>query len=226
MSSGVFFIFFNTMCLSILIDRVFYWQKQNTNDTASMFTEDLYRIVRLSANSLMNRSISIASSVLTVLLLKSILAFLTRNKLNQVSSWCDNVTIVSSILAGIASVGASSGNVSQESCVVIGSVGGLLYLLGTLSMEKFHLDDPLQSTQTHLLCGLWGLIAFGLFDKNKGVLYTGSFKFLGIQCLGAAVILFSTTILSYIYFKMAILWFHLRLSKIEELLGLDVIEDS
>ena len=71
MSSGVFFIFFNTMCLSILIDRVFYWKRQELV-VANMFTEDLYRIVKLSANSLMNRSISIASSVLTVLLIKSI----------------------------------------------------------------------------------------------------------------------------------------------------------
>ena len=77
-----------------------------------MFTSDLYRIVRLSANALMNRSISIAASVITVLVLKSIFS-LSKNKMNQVSSWCDNVTIISSCLAGIASVGASSGNVSQ-----------------------------------------------------------------------------------------------------------------
>jgi len=226
MSSGVFFIFFNTMCLSILVDRVFYWRADGELENANKFTEDLYRIVRLSANSLMNRSISIASSVLTVLLCKSIFSLSARNKLNQVSSWCDNVTIVSSILAGIASVGASSGNVSQESCVIIGSFGGIIYLLGTMLMERAHLDDPLQSTQIHMFCGMWGLIALGLFEDEKGLMHSGSFQFLGVQCLGALAILISTTILSYVYFKMANQWFHLRLSKIEELLGLDVIEDS
>ena len=141
-SAGVFFIFFNTMCMSILVERVFYWETNRVQENANDFTADLYRIVRLSANSLMNRSISIASSVLTVLLLRSIFS-LQGKKLNTVSSWCDNITIVSSILAGIASVGAASGHVSQESCVIIGSVGGVIYLLGTMMMERLRLDDPL-----------------------------------------------------------------------------------
>jgi ammonia channel protein AmtB len=86
---------------------------------------------------------------------------------NQVSSWCDNVTIVSSTLAGIASVGASSGHVSQISCLSIGSIGGVLYLIGTYGMERLRLDDPLQSTQTHLLCGFWGVIAWACLIWKK-----------------------------------------------------------
>ena len=79
---------------------------------ASIFTADLYQIVKLSAVSLMNRSIAIAASVLTVLLIKSIFSLQAKNRVNKVSSWCDNVTIISSILAGIASIGASSGHVN------------------------------------------------------------------------------------------------------------------
>ena len=47
-----------------------------------------------------------------------------------------------------------------------------------------------------------------------------------IQLVGAFAILLSSTILTFAYFKFTNLWFRLRLSKLEELLGLDIIEES
>ena len=110
---------------------------------------------------------------------------------------------MSSTLAGIASVGSSSGHISQISCLSIGSIGGVIYLFGTYGMERLRLDDPLQSTQTHLLCGLWGVIALGLFDMEKGVITTGQFELITIQLIGAAAILFSSSILTIAYFRFS-----------------------
>ena len=69
-------------------------------------------------------------------------------------------------------------------------------------------------------------MALGIFEKEKGVIHSGNFTFLAIQFLGAFVIFSTVFLFSYVYFKMVKMWFHLRLSKIEELLGLDLIEDS
>ena len=82
-------------------------------------------------------------------------------------------TISSSAIAGIASVAGASGYVAIHSAAIIGAVGGMIYLLSSLLLNRYQLDDPLQATQTHLFCGLWGVIAFGLMHKEKGVLTTG-----------------------------------------------------
>lgn len=109
--------------------------------------------------------------------------------------------------------------------MIIGSVGGVVYLLGSLFLNKFKLDDPLQATQTNLFCGLWGVIAFGLWHKEKGLITTYDGSFLAIQLVGAVVICASTCVLTYTFFKLVRKRFHLRLSKIEEVLGLDCVED-
>ena len=54
---------------------------------------------------------------------------------------------------------------------MIGFVGGAIYLLASLLLNRFQLDDPLQATQTHLFCGLFGVIAFGL-GVTGVILYT------------------------------------------------------
>ena len=48
-------------------------------------------------------------------------------------------------------------------------------------MERFRLDDPLQSTQIHLVCGLWGVIALGLYDMDRGLLTTGKFDLIKVD---------------------------------------------
>lgn len=135
-------------------------------------------------------------------------------------------TISSSIIAGIASVAGASGNIQIHSAIIIGAIGGLVYLLSSLLLNRYQLDDPLQATQTHLFCGLWGVIAFGLVHNEKGLLTTGNGAFLGIQLLGCFVIWAFSFVLTYAFFRLVTKRFHLRLSKVEEVLGLDCQEDE
>ena len=76
----------------------------------------------------------------------------------------------------------------------------MIYLLSSLLLNRYQLDDPLQATQTHLFCGLWGVIAFGLVHNEKGLLTNGSFEFIGIQLVGAIVIFLFTMFLTFVFF--------------------------
>ncbi len=130
-------------------------------------------------------------------------------------------TVSSSIIAGISSVAGASGYIEIHDAIIIGGIGGLIYLFGSLLLNRFQLDDPLQATQTHLFCGLWGVIAFGLVHKEKGLLTTQNGSFLAIQLAGACMILCFTAFLTIAFFVLVKKRFHLRLSKVEEVLGLD-----
>ena len=73
---------------------------------------------------------------------------------------------------------------------------------------------------------MWGVIAFGLTHNEKGLLTTGNFSFMGIQLLGCIVIFLFTFILTFVFFQLVRRRFHLRLSKVEEVLGSDLMEDE
>ena len=70
------------------------------------------------------------------------------------------------------------------------------------------------------------MIADGLVHKEKGLLTKGTGAFLGIQLIGVFVIWLFTFLMTYTFFKLVVRRFHLRLSKVEEILGLDAQEDD
>ena len=62
------------------------------------------------------------------------------------------------------SITASCGNVQSWSAIVIGFVGGIVYMNANNIMVYFHIDDPVQAFPVHGACGMWGLIGTALFD--------------------------------------------------------------
>ena len=70
------------------------------------------------------------------------------------------------------------------------------------------------------------MIADGLVHKEKGLFTKGTSDFITIQLIGVVVIWAFTTLLTYVFFRLVVSRFHLRLSKIEEILGLDSQEDE
>ena len=135
--------------------------------------------MKIGFDSMIDKLASVSGSVASVLLFKPLIYGTWRTQ-EQTSCVYNVETISSSIIAGIASVAGASGYIEIYSAVIIGAFGGLIYLFGSLILNKFQLDDPLQATQTHLFCGIWGVIAFGLVHKEKGLLTKGSGEFLGI----------------------------------------------
>lgn len=80
---------------------------------------------------------------------------------------------VNSMLAGCVSITASCDNVSLFGSFCIGIIAGFFYILAVLILSKVEIDDPLEASIVHGVCGLWGVLAVGVFDKDRGLIYTG-----------------------------------------------------
>lgn len=68
------------------------------------------------------------------------------------------------VLAGLISVTGSSANVQLWAAGVIGFIGGYIYTTTKKILERFEIDDPLDNSEIHGFCGIWSIIAVGLFD--------------------------------------------------------------
>ncbi len=59
---------------------------------------------------------------------------------------------------------ASCNNISSLAAIIIGLIGGLVYVMACIFMYKFKIDDPVEAIQVHGFCGAWGVLAVGFLD--------------------------------------------------------------
>jgi Amt family ammonium transporter len=123
------------------------------------------------------------------------------------------------LLAGLVAITAGCANVTPLSAVIIGLVAGVVVVLSVLFFDKIHVDDPVGAVSVHGVCGAWGTLAAGLFDSAGFSLHTVGIQLLGIgACFAWA---FGTGL---IVFKTIDLTIGMRVTKEEELAGLDFSE--
>ncbi|MGC1246765.1 MAG: ammonium transporter [Spirulinaceae cyanobacterium] len=79
--------------------------------------------------------------------------------------------ITNGILGGLVGITASCAFVSTGSAAVIGLVAGTLIVFATEFLDRIKIDDPVGAVPVHLVCGIWGTIAVGLFSQGAGNLY-------------------------------------------------------
>ncbi len=137
-------------------------------------------------------------------------------------------------LAGLVAITASCDVTDALGSIIIGAVAGLLVVFAVWLLDyKLRIDDPVGAVAVHMMNGIWGTIAVGLFatDKapaysleTKGLFYGGGFKLLGIQLIGIAAIVAYTAIMITITFLLIKAIFGLRVSEEEEIVGLDATE--
>lgn len=134
-------------------------------------------------------------------------------------------------LAGLVGVTAGCDAVDALGSAIIGIVSGILVVVVVEVLDlKLHIDDPVGAVGVHLANGVWGTLAVGLLANPdapaglKGLFYTGSFKLLGIQTLGITAILAWTAVTMTITFLIIKKTVGLRVSKEEEIKGLDSTE--
>ena len=117
--------------------------------------------------------------------------------------------------------------------IIIGFVSGLLVCFGVWLLDyKLHVDDPVGAVAVHMMNGIWGTIAVGLFattsapgnDTVKGLFYGGGFKQLGIQLLGFVTVAAWTAVTITIAFVIIKKTIGLRVTEEEEIVGLDSME--
>lgn len=136
-------------------------------------------------------------------------------------------------LAGLVAITAPCDLVTANAAIVIGLVAGVLVVLSVFFWDKLHIDDPVGAVSVHMVNGVWGTLAVGLFaaptsygygNELVGLFYGGGVKFLALQALGAlvtAVWAFGTGLAIFYALKKAGI---LRVSEKTERQGLDVAE--
>ena len=133
-------------------------------------------------------------------------------------------------LAGLVAITAPCAFVEPWAAIIIGGIGGVIVVLGVLLLDRLHVDDPVGAVAVHGFNGLWGTIAIGIFGQkvlglaNNGLLYGGGLKQLGIQAFGAVAVIAFVLIAMGVVFKLIDFTVGLRVSREEELKGLDIGE--
>ena len=143
-------------------------------------------------------------------------------------------------LAGLVAITAPCDVTDCTGAAVIGAVAGLLVCFGVWFLDYvLRVDDPVGAVAVHMMNGIWGTIAVGLFanpavpgysiadaDGNvmAGLFYGGGFKLLGIQLLGFAAVASWAAVTIFIAFSVIKHTIGLRVSAEEEIQGLDATE--
>ena len=118
-------------------------------------------------------------------------------------------------LAGLVAITAGADCVSPTSSIIIGLVGGVIVVPAVLMFDRLQLDDPVGALSVHLVNGVWGTLAVGIFSPD--------FKFLpqlaGVVAVGVASFLCASVI-----FLLIKRFWGLRTTEEEEIRGLDLSE--
>ena len=139
-------------------------------------------------------------------------------------------------LAGLVAITAPCDVTDCLGATIIGFVAGLLVVFGVWLLDyKLHVDDPVGAVAVHMMNGIWGTIAVGLFATEtapgfamagitEGLFYGGGFKLLGLQLLGVLTVGAWAAIMITITFFVIKAVIGLRVSEEEEITGLDATE--
>ena len=143
-------------------------------------------------------------------------------------------------LAGLVAITAGCDVTDAFGAIIIGSVAGLLVCFGVWFLDYvLRIDDPVGAVAVHMMNGIWGTIAVGLFATNSapgysiadskgnelvGLFYGGGFKLLGLQLTGFVSVAAWTAVTITIVFLIIKATLGLRVTEEEEIIGLDPTE--
>ncbi|MDT0689542.1 ammonium transporter [Salegentibacter sp. F188] len=130
----------------------------------------------------------------------------------------DITMFLNGILGGLVGITAGADQMSPTDAVLIGAIAGVIIVLGVALIDKIRLDDPVGAVAVHLICGIWGTLAVGIFG-NLASFDQFITQLIGVGCY-AAICIVGAFIIFYIL-KVTI---GIRVSKVEETEGLDIHE--
>ena len=133
-------------------------------------------------------------------------------------------------LAGLVAITAGCDCVTPAGAFFIGLVAGILVVLSVEFFDNIaKIDDPVGAVSVHMVNGIWGTIAVGLFSNGgdgvaPGLFYGGGFSQLGVQLLGIISVAAYVLIAMFIIFKIIDKTVGLRVPSVVEIDGLDMHE--
>ena len=129
----------------------------------------------------------------------------------------DLTMFLNGILGGLVGITAGADVMTPESAIIIGAIAGALIVFAVSFIDAIKLDDPVGAIAVHLICGIWGTLAVGLFSTNPE--HTFLIQLTGVACY--AVLCIVSSFLIFYTLKKTV---GIRVSEKEELEGLDAHE--
>lgn len=130
----------------------------------------------------------------------------------------DITMFLNGILGGLVGITAGADQMTPTDAVLIGLIAGVLIVLGVFLMDKLKLDDPVGAVTVHLVCGIWGTLAVGIFGNLAGWEQFLT-QLMGIACYASVCIVGSFLIFYLLKHSIGI-----RVTAREETEGLDIHE--
>jgi Amt family ammonium transporter len=139
---------------------------------------------------------------------------------------------INGCLAGLVAITAPCAYVGLGSSLIIGGTAGVIVVFAVLFFDKVKVDDPVGALGVHLANGVFGTLCVGLFAQDKitgvatgnGLFFGGGFQLLGIQALGSISVILFTLVVSLIFWSVIKATLGLRVTREEEINGLDIDE--
>jgi Amt family ammonium transporter len=140
---------------------------------------------------------------------------------------------INGVIGGLVAITAPCAFVSGGSAIWIGLIAGVLVVLSVIFFDQvMHIDDPVGAVSAHAICGSWGTLALGLFAQDQfspgstgdGLFFGGGWKLLGIQAIGVVSVFAWCMASGFLLFYVIKHLVGLRVSRDEELRGLDIDE--
>lgn len=137
----------------------------------------------------------------------------------------DLTMTINGILAGLVGVTAGCDGFSMPAAWVVGFIAGVLVVFSVAWIDKLKIDDPVGAFSVHGTCGIWGTLAVGLFNMDKGLLTGHGFGQLGIQIVGVLSFAIFSVVSSLILWSIiGSIFGGIRVTEKEETEGLDIGE--
>ena len=138
----------------------------------------------------------------------------------MITSWYvskkpDLSMILNGSLAGLVGITAGADVISPMNSVLVGFIAGIIVVLSVIQLDKLKIDDPVGAISVHLVCGIWGTLAVGIFSAAHS-LYVQA---LGVVAYGIFCLIGSILIFAVLKYSIG-----LRVSEDEEIIGLDIGE--
>ncbi len=139
---------------------------------------------------------------------------------------------INGCLAGLVAITASCAYVSVGSSLVIGAFAGIFVVFAVIWFDKRKIDDPVGALAVHLVNGVFGTLAVGLFAQDAfmpgttgdGLIFGGGFSLIWHQLIGVVTVGAFTFAISYVVWTVLKKTMGIRVSETEEIDGLDMGE--
>jgi Amt family ammonium transporter len=130
----------------------------------------------------------------------------------------DLTMFMNGVLGGLVGITAGADLMNPMDAIFIGIIAGAIIVFGVSLIDKLKLDDPVGAIAVHLICGIWGTLAVGIFGDMAGV-----DQFI-IQLIGVGIVGAFSVITSFVIIIIIKKTIGLRVDKEEEIKGLDLAE--